>query len=196
MTATRAGVARLVVGGVGLAVSAAPVRRGRIGRREHRVFRTVNDLPDWLHRPAWVVMQAGALGAAPVGAAVALTLGERRLAARLAGSGTSAWLLAKLVKQVVRRGRPNTVMSGVHHRGPECSGLGYLSGHAAVSMALILIVAPQLGRGRWAALAVTPLVGLSRIYVGAHLPLDVVGGASLGLLVDGATHHLASRRDP
>jgi membrane-associated phospholipid phosphatase len=30
------------------------------------------------------------------------------------------------------------------------------------------------------------VVGLSRIYVGAHLPLDVAGGAALGLLVDGA----------
>jgi undecaprenyl-diphosphatase len=29
-------------------------------------------------------------------------------------------------------------------------------------------------------------VGAARVYVGAHLPLDVVGGAALGLVVDGA----------
>ncbi|MDQ3896394.1 MAG: hypothetical protein M3326_03920 [Actinomycetota bacterium] len=36
------------------------------------------------------------------------------------------------------------------------------------------------------------LVGLARVYVGAYLPLDVVGGAALGLMV-GATVRLAFR---
>ena len=31
-----------------------------------------------------------------------------------------------------------------------------------------------------------PVVGLTRIYAGAHLPLDIVGGAALGLAVDAA----------
>ena len=185
------GAARLAIGVVGLAASAVPVRRDSIGRREHRAFRLVNDLPDWLHRPAWVVMQLGALGAAPASASVAYLLGERPLAARLGVSGLSAWVLAKAVKQVVRRGRPATVVTDVRHRGPESRGLGYLSGHAAVSMALILVAVPHLGRRtRWLALTAAPVVGLSRIYVGAHLPLDVLGGASLGLLVEGATRRL------
>ncbi len=189
---------RLVVGVLGLAASAVPVRRNSIGRREQQAFRAVNDRPDWLHRPAWVVMQLGVLGAAPVAAGAAYVAGERRLAIRLVASGLAAWALAKAVKQVVRRGRPATVIPDVRHRGPESSGLGYLSGHAAVSMTLILVAAPDLGRpARRVALAAVPLVGLSRIYVGAHLPLDVVGGASLGLLVADAagrleTHALAA----
>ena len=32
------------------------------------------------------------------------------------------------------------------------------------------------------------LVGLLRIYVGAHLPLDILGGAALGLAAGGAVH--------
>lgn len=179
---------RALLGLAGLAVSVAPVHRDRIGRRELRAFRLVNDLPDSLFRPAWTVMQFGALGAAPATAAVAWAAGDRRLATRLATGGTAAWALAKVVKRLVRRGRPNVLLPGVHCRGSEASGLGFLSGHAAVSVALAAAAVPHLRPGgRRAALAVAPLVGLSRIYVGAHLPLDIVGGAALGLLVDGTT---------
>lgn len=191
MKARRNGALGMVVGLLGVGVSALPVRRNRIGRREERAFLAVNRLPDWLHRPAWVVMQLGALGAAPVTAGVALAAGERRLATRLATSGLSAWLLAKVVKQVIRRGRPSTVIADVRHRGRESSGLGYLSGHAAVSTALVLAAGPHLDRRiRWLAVIAAPIVGLSRIFVGAHLPLDVVGGASLGILVDGPSRRL------
>jgi membrane-associated phospholipid phosphatase len=34
------------------------------------------------------------------------------------------------------------------------------------------------------------LVALARMYVGAHLPLDVLGGAGLGLAVGGVTRLL------
>jgi membrane-associated phospholipid phosphatase len=32
-----------------------------------------------------------------------------------------------------------------------------------------------------------PAVGLARMYVGAHLPLDIVGGGALGLAVEALT---------
>ena len=34
--------------------------------------------------------------------------------------------------------------------------------------------------------AAIPLVGLTRLYVGAHLPLDIAGGAALGLAANAA----------
>ena len=182
------GGTRVLAGLAGLAASVAPVHRNRIGQREQRAFRLVNDLPDSLFRPAWTVMQLGALGAAPMTAGVALAAGDRQLANRLVTGGTAAWALAKVVKGLVRRGRPNEFLPSVRCRGREASGLGYLSGHAAVSAALAAAAAPRLSpAGRRVVLAAAPLVGLSRVYVGAHLPLDIVGGAALGLLVDGAT---------
>jgi len=39
-----------------------------------------------------------------------------------------------------------------------------------------------------------PIVGLSRIYVGAHLPYDVAGGAGLGLAVEAAVVGFPSNR--
>lgn len=191
---TPAGRVRTVVALSLLAGTVAPLHRNRIGRREQQVFRVVNGLPDGLFAPAWTVMQLGALGAAPVTAAAAMVAGERRLAGHLVTVGTAAWVLAKVVKGVVRRGRPSVLLTGVRCRGEEASGLGYLSGHTAVSTALTAAAMPYLGsRGRRVALAAASLVGLSRIYVGAHLPLDVAGGVALGLLVDASSSVL--RRD-
>jgi undecaprenyl-diphosphatase len=46
---------------------------------------------------------------------------------------------------------------------------------------------PRLSPSGRAVVAVAvPVVGLSRMYVGAHLPLDVAGGAGLGLAVEAA----------
>jgi membrane-associated phospholipid phosphatase len=177
----------LGLGPAAVLVTALSARRNRVGQCEARAFRAVNGLPDSLYRPAWVIMQLGALGAAPAAASVALLARDRALAGRLLAGGTGTWALSKLVKQMVRRPRPATLISGTRTRGREASGLGYLSGHAGVAVALGAAAFPRLSpSGRAAVAAVAPLVGLSRIYVGAHLPLDIAGGAALGLTVDAA----------
>lgn len=48
-----------------------------------------------------------------------------------------------------------------------------------MAVALGTVALPRLSRsGRAVVAATVPIVGLSRIYVGAHLPLDVAGGAA------------------
>ena len=178
---------RTLVGLAAVGTTLLPLHRDRIGRREQRTFLLLNGLPDRLYRPAWPVMQFGAWASAPVTAGVALALGKRSLAVRLFTEGTAAWGLAKVVKGVVRRGRPAALVVGVRSRGREPTGLGYLSGHSAVSTVLSAAAYPHLGtRGRRLTIGLASVVGLSRIYVGAHLPLDVAGGVGLGLLIDGA----------
>src|SRR5215467_4431574 len=174
--------------GAGLAAllaTASAVRHDRVGPREVKAFRAINGLPDSVYLPAWVVMQLGAFGAIPASAVAAWLAGDGELAGRLLAGGTSTWGLAKLVKQMVRRPRPVALLPGTRRRGREAAGLGYLSGHAAVAAALGAAAVPRLGPvGRALALGAVPLVGLTRIYVGAHLPLDVAGGAALGLAVE------------
>ena len=178
---------RLSLGSAATLVTALSARRNRVGSCETRVFRAVNGLPDSLYIPAWAIMQLGTLGAAPAAAGAALLAHDRELAGRLLAVGTGTWALSKLVKQLVRRPRPAALVSGTRSRGRDASGLGYLSGHAGVAVALGTAAFPRLGpSGRAAVVAVAPIVGLSRIYVGAHLPLDVAGGAALGLAVDAA----------
>jgi undecaprenyl-diphosphatase len=177
----------LGAGTAAVLVTALSARRDQVGHREARAFLAINGLPDSLYGPVWVVMQAGALGAVPAAATAALLADDRELAVRLLAGGTASWALSKLVKRVVRRPRPAALISGVRTRGPEASGLGYLSGHAAVAVAMGATALPRLSpAGRAVVAAVVPVVGLSRIYVGAHLPLDVAGGAGLGLAIEAA----------
>ena len=101
--------------------------------------------------------------------------------------GTSAWALSKVVKRMVRRPRPGILLPGIRCRGREAAGLGYLSGHAGVAVVLGAAALPRLGAaGRALTLSAVPVVGLTRVYVGAHLPLDVAGGMALGLAIEAA----------
>jgi glycosyltransferase 2 family protein len=178
---------RLGLGTAVLAVTALRARRERVGRGEAQTFGAVNGLPDSLYGPVWAIMQLGALGAVPVAASTALLAHDRELGGRLLAGGTGTWALAKLVKQMVHRPRPAALVSGARTRGRDASGLGFVSGHAGVAVALGAAAFPRLSPpGRAAVAAAVPIVGLARIYVGAHLPLDVAGGAGLGLAVEAA----------
>src|SRR5690606_31000161 len=59
--ATTAGVGVLLVL-AGMAVT----HDGDVPSWERRIFRRVNDLPDWLEVPLWPLQQVGALAAAPM----------------------------------------------------------------------------------------------------------------------------------
>ena len=176
---------RLGIGITALLVTALAVRRDRVSLGEAKVFRAVNGLPDALHAPSWAIMQLGTLGAAPATAGAAWLTGDNELAGRLLASGTGTWVLSKLVKQLVRRPRPAALLAGTRCRGRDAAGLGYLSGHAGVAVALGAAAVTRLGpAGRAITVGAIPVVGLTRVYVGAHLPLDIAGGAALGLAVE------------
>ncbi len=161
-----------------------PVILSPLTTAEREVFGLINKTPDALHMPLWTVMQFGSLAAVPMITAVALVGRRPRLAATVASSGTTAWLVAKLIKQIVARDRPDMLLVQVIIRGRPAGGLGFPSGHAAVAAALMTVISPYLSppvrRVGWTGVV---LVGVARIYVGAHLPLDVVGGFFLGLVV-------------
>lgn len=114
-----------------------------------------------------------------------------RLAVRLLVGGVTTWAASKVLKPLTGRPRPMALLLGARSRGREASGLGYPSGHAGVALAIA--AGPHLPRrARHAVAALAPIVGLTRIYVGAHLPLDIVSGAAMGLSVDAAVE-LAQR---
>jgi len=176
-----------VVLGLGVLAGSAVVARRARSRTEIGLFRSANDLPDGAFVPIWSTMQYGTFGAVPVVAAAALVARRPRLAASIATGGTAAWVTAKAVKRVVARGRPASIIDGVEQRGAEEGDLGFPSGHAAVSTTMTVVLWPEVSEGwRWPLAALTGLVPFGRMYVGAHLPLDLVGGSGLGLALGSA----------
>jgi undecaprenyl-diphosphatase len=166
-----------------LAGSALLARRSR-SETEIAIFRSANDLPNAAFLPIWTVMQYGTFGTVPVVATVALAARKPRLAASIAVGGTAAWVTAKAAKRVVARGRPSSIIDGVQQRGTEEGDLGFPSGHAAVSTAITVVLWPDVSTSwRLPLAALAGLVPFGRMYVGAHLPLDLVGGSALGLVL-------------
>jgi membrane-associated phospholipid phosphatase len=178
----RLDIVLLVIGIVVLCTTAVLAGRGAYAW-EAAVFRSLNDLPDSIGSVVWIFNQYGVFITIPVLAAVALVSGQQRLAIALIVSGVGVYLLAKLLKLYVERGRPGDLIADVVPRetfAPD--SLGYPSGHAAVAAALTVIVAAYLSR-RWAiaVICLAVIVPLCRMYIGAHLPLDLIGGAALGV---------------
>lgn len=167
-------------------------RRDGVGQREKRWFASVNDLPASLHVPVWTVMQLGSLAGALASGATLAAAGRPALGRRVAVAGSATWAGAKLLKRVVRRDRPAFVLDAATVRGREQGGLGYPSGHAAVAAAVATLVVPCLPRRAKVPASLAALcVGPARMYVGAHLPLDVAGGVAFGVACGSLTRLLA-----
>jgi membrane-associated phospholipid phosphatase len=171
---------------VGLAVFAASalVATHGVAPGEAAVFTVVNGLPDALYVGIWPFMQFGVFVTIPILIIVALVMRRMRLAAAMAIGGIGVYLMARAAKEWVDRGRPAALLADVTG-GRETfarGSLGYPSGHAAVAAALTVIITPYLpARWRWLPVVLIAIVMTGRLYVGAHLPLDLIGGAALGV---------------
>ena len=189
------GDALLIVAGLGLLVlSSLPVHTNSISAAERGIFHPINAHTVLPFMMVWPVMQLGNIIVVPVAALIAAAFRRLRLAASILVGGLATYELAKVVKKIVVRGRPADLVDDVRIRGAAALGRGYVSGHAAVVTLLVVLCWPYLGRRtRIAAVAVAAFVCLARVYVGAHLPLDIIGGAALGLAVAGAVRLAVGR---
>jgi uncharacterized membrane protein YbhN (UPF0104 family)/membrane-associated phospholipid phosphatase len=175
-------IASLVLGLTIFVVTAA-LARGDLATWERSLFTAVNGLPDSLQWVIWPFMQYGVFLTIPVLCVVALLMRRVRLAVAMGIAGVGVYFLARLIKEFVQRGRPEALIENTIARETFAAGsLGYPSGHTAVAGALTVVVTPYL-RGRWKIVpaALLVIVFLGRMYVAAHVALDLIGGAALGV---------------
>lgn len=101
---------------------------------------------------------------------------------RMLMTGTLAYLLAGFVKEIWGRPRPDELLQGVVNLD-NVIGSGFPSGHVALATALALTVGHYLPKKyNWLVPVWIVAVAYSRIYLGVHAPLDIIGGFAVGWL--------------
>ncbi len=94
-------------------------------------------------------------------------------------------VITQTLKRLAGQPRPTADIPGldVHGYPKDPYGHAYPSAHTSVAVGLVTSLWPWLTwPQRVVGVAVAALVALNRLYIGAHWPVDVVGGVAIGLL--------------
>ena len=99
-------------------------------------------------------------------------------------AGFIAWAVAVLIKMAEIRERPYDLLSNVNLLEAQDVTAGFPSAHMALATAMaVTLFTKEKSHIYWLLIIALILLGVSRIVVGVHFPLDVIGGLGIGLMV-------------
>jgi membrane-associated phospholipid phosphatase len=139
--------------------------------------------PLWLD---WMMLGFTQIGNGIASLSMALVLflaGDRLLAYELILGALTLWLVVELVKILAHRSRPFIKLIQTRIVGYRAGGRSFPSGHTSQVFFMATLMARHFHVSLWGVCllyATALLVGLTRMYVGAHYPRDVLAGAILG----------------
>lgn len=141
--------------------------------------------PKWLDRLMVFATQLGNVITAALLTGVFYFSNNHRLALEIVLGSITLWMLVETIKSLADRTRPFLTIVGARVVGWRERGLSFPSGHTAQAFFLVTLISRQfqpVPAGAVLLYAAAVLVGVTRMYVGAHYPRDVIGGAILGML--------------
>ncbi len=96
-------------------------------------------------------------------------------------SGIFSWFVANIFKSILRINRPFVDLEIIPLHSEM--GFSFPSEHMAVFTAIAVVMFLINKKAGFIFLIIAILIGLSRIVIGVHYPLDIVGGLFVGVLV-------------
>ncbi|HEX4803365.1 MAG TPA: phosphatase PAP2 family protein [Myxococcaceae bacterium] len=141
----------------------------------------------WRPRSLTLAMRAlTRCGDASTWIVVALVLlaagGQARRCGLLLGSAALiATILSQGLKRTCRRARPSSCIGGFTALMENPDAFSFPSGHTAAASAVAIALAGQGWLGPFH-LGLALAIATSRVYLGAHYPLDTAAGGALGLI--------------
>ena len=103
--------------------------------------------------------------------------------ALLVAVGIADYISSNIIKDAVGRLRPCHSLQYVHLLVPCGPGKSFPSSHAVNNFALATVLTYYFKKYAWVFCTIAGIIAFSRISVGAHYPLDVVGGALIGSII-------------
>lgn len=97
-------------------------------------------------------------------------------------TGSFAWAISHFLKILFHTPRPFVEFANVHNLINE-TGFAFPSGHATFYMALAFAIFLTHKKAGYWFMFFALLIGLARIIVGVHFPVDILGGYILGVLI-------------
>lgn len=164
---------------------------------DDRLFLSINHLP---HTPIFDTVALTLSGIGNAGLiwfflGVLLFIREERkdfwFFVPIAMAGAIAGIVVEILKQILARPRPTELLDAIVVSSAH--GYSFPSGHATMAFALATVLSAKEPKWRWWFFILAVLISLSRIYMGVHYPLDVIGGAMIGWAIGRLSIYFGAR---